>query len=157
MQPSAPSSGTVPPNRRGQSRSEQNAFESFLPAAEHGPAVRDEHALYGKVEQRPERAPQVGVRALRTQPALGAEPQLVVGRARLRAGAEQDVADGDCFLLRQPVDELAVSAVSNAREPPGSSVSLTIGSVTVTPRFDSAFTVRADAQTRAPSRSGVER
>ena len=58
--------------------------------------------------------PQILVRRL-AEPALGAEAERVVRGARLRAGAEQDVADDERAVLRQPVDDLRRARASGTR------------------------------------------
>ena len=105
----------------------------------------DEHLLDRQVEQRPQRLAQVGVRPL-AEPALGAEAQRVVGGARLRAGTEQDVADDDGALLRQPVDRLRRPGGREGADPAREAVAASAAS---TPRFASGRSERDGAHVRA--------
>jgi hypothetical protein len=74
--------------------------------AEHRLSVGDQHPLDRQLEQRRQRRAQVVVRLLRAEPALGAEPERLVGGPRLRAGAEEHVADHDGVRLRHVVGDL---------------------------------------------------
>src|ERR1700750_1115797 len=76
-------------------------------AAQHGLAVRDEDARHRQLQHRRERLAQVVVRGTTAQPSLRAHTQLLVGGLWLGSGAEQDVADNECSLPWQPVDDLA--------------------------------------------------
>src|SRR6476659_2762580 len=71
-------------------------------------SMRDEDLLDGQLEQGPERRLEV-VERRRSDPTGGAESERLVGRPRLRPGAEEDVADDERLLRRDPVDDLAVA------------------------------------------------
>ena len=103
----------------GRSLARQRCGERAGAAAQHGLAVRDEDARHRQLQERRERLAQVVVRRL-PEPAFRAEPQRRTRVARLRAGAEEDVADDHRSLPWQPVDDLPGRAVSNAWIPPGS-------------------------------------
>src|SRR5436190_1117538 len=72
----------------------QRCGERAGAAAQHGLAVRDEDAHHRKLQERRERLAQVVVRRL-PEPTLRTQPQRRTRVARLRAGAEEDVAEGD--------------------------------------------------------------
>jgi hypothetical protein len=75
--------------------------------------MRDEDPLDRQLEEGPQRRLEV-VESRRSDPTGRAEAQRLVGRARLGAGAEQDVADDECALRRDPVDDLALAGRAEA-------------------------------------------
>jgi hypothetical protein len=82
--------------------------------------MRDEDPLDRQLEEGPQRRLEV-VESRRSDPTGRAEAQRLVGRARLGAGAEQDVADDECALRRDLVDDSPSRAVPKHRTPPASS------------------------------------